>query len=147
MNPESPRVAFLRSFADEVFLSENSADCTVDFENQNYTILTSQCKGPQYPPKLCCEAFKQFACPFANEINDVTTNCALTMFSYINLFGKYPPGLFASECKEGKQGLDCSQVAAPPPSDSGQVATLPSLLLITTASFLLFFSFLLSPEI
>lgn len=29
------------------------------------------------------------------------------MFSYINLSGKYPPGLFASECREGKLGLEC----------------------------------------
>ncbi|MFQ6650378.1 hypothetical protein Gotur_022778 [Gossypium turneri] len=29
------------------------------------------------------------------------------MFSYINLYGKYPPGLFASECREGKEGLAC----------------------------------------
>ncbi|GAY37709.1 hypothetical protein CUMW_031130 [Citrus unshiu] len=29
------------------------------------------------------------------------------MFSYINLYGKYPPGLFASECLKGKRGLEC----------------------------------------
>lgn len=32
------------------------------------------------------------------------------MFSYINLYGKYPPGLFANECKEGNLGLECSDV-------------------------------------
>ncbi|KAG1364275.1 putative GPI-anchored protein LLG1 [Cocos nucifera] len=37
------------------------------------------------------------------------------MFSYINLYGRYPPGLFASECKEGKEGLICP--AEPPNSD------------------------------
>ncbi|XP_015953768.1 GPI-anchored protein LLG3 [Arachis duranensis] len=84
--------------------------CGVDFENQNYTILTSQCKGPQYPQKVCCEAFKQFACPFINEINDMATDCASVMFSYINIYGKYPPGLFANECKEGNEGLDCTNV-------------------------------------
>lgn len=29
------------------------------------------------------------------------------MFSYINLYGKYPPGLFASECRDKKEGLEC----------------------------------------
>ncbi|KAK4796095.1 hypothetical protein SAY86_028421 [Trapa natans] len=95
----------------------HSEGCTVDFENQNYTILTSQCKGPQYQTKLCCAAFKQFACPFVDEANDLTTDCASTMFSYINLYGKYPPGLFANECKEGKESLDCR--AVPPAGASG----------------------------
>jgi len=35
------------------------------------------------------------------------TDCAEVMFSYINLHGKYPTGLFAKNCKEGKEGLDC----------------------------------------
>ncbi|MQL80125.1 hypothetical protein Taro_012541 [Colocasia esculenta] len=86
------------------------SDCPVDFEFLNYTIITSQCKGPQYSPKLCCTAFLQFACPYSDELNDLTNDCASTMFSYINLYGKYPPGLFASECKGSKRGLECSSV-------------------------------------
>ncbi|KAH0436143.1 hypothetical protein IEQ34_026463 [Dendrobium chrysotoxum] len=43
-----------------------------------------------------------------DQLNDLTNDCATTMFSYINLYGKYPPGLFAYECREGKEGLDCS---------------------------------------
>ncbi|RRT35342.1 hypothetical protein B296_00056846 [Ensete ventricosum] len=82
----------------------------------NYTIITSKCKGPQYPAKLCCDAFKEFACPYADQLNDETNDCASTMFSYINLYGKYPPGLFASECREGKEGLACP--ASSPQSDS-----------------------------
>ena len=86
----------------------NCAACRVNFENfKNYTILTSQCKGPKYSPKVCCESFKQFACPFAEEISDLTTDCANVMFSCINRHGKYPPGLFAKNCKEGEEGLDC----------------------------------------
>uniref|UniRef100_A0A5B7BTX3 Putative GPI-anchored protein LORELEI n=1 Tax=Davidia involucrata TaxID=16924 RepID=A0A5B7BTX3_DAVIN len=81
--------------------------CPVNFEFLNYTIITSQCKGPHYPPDLCCSALKEFACPYAAELNDLTNDCATTMFSYINLYGKYPPGLFASECREGKEGLLC----------------------------------------
>jgi hypothetical protein len=81
----------------------------VNFEFLNYTIITSKCKGPQYPAALCCSAFKEFACPYADQLNDGTNDCASTMFSYINLYGKYPPGLFASECKEGKEGLECTE--------------------------------------
>ncbi len=82
-------------------------ECNVSFENMDYSVLTKNCKGPQYPVKNCCDAFKQFACPQAEVLNDRTNNCAETMFSYINLYGKYPPGLFANMCKEGQQGLEC----------------------------------------
>ncbi|XP_073152944.1 GPI-anchored protein LLG1 [Henckelia pumila] len=85
--------------------------CPENFEFQNYTIITSRCKGPQYPPNLCCSAFKDFACPFADDLNDLSNDCASTMFSYINLYGKYPPGLFAFECREGKLGLECPAVS------------------------------------
>lgn len=81
--------------------------CPVNFEFLNYTIILSKCKGPQYPPKFCCSALTEFACPFADELNDVSNDCASTMFSYINLYGKYPPGLFASECRGDKKGLIC----------------------------------------
>ncbi|KAG9448847.1 hypothetical protein H6P81_008812 [Aristolochia fimbriata] len=88
-------------------LLQAKKSCPINLEFRNYTIITSQCKGPQYPPKLCCQALKDFACPIADAINDMSTDCASTMFSYINLYGKYPPGLFASECREGKEGLEC----------------------------------------
>ncbi|XP_008805529.1 GPI-anchored protein LLG1-like [Phoenix dactylifera] len=88
-------------------LLQTKKSCPVNFEFLNYTIITSKCKGPQYSAKLCCGAFKEFACPYAEELNDSTNDCASTMFSYINLYGKYPPGLFASECREGKEGLAC----------------------------------------
>uniref|UniRef100_A0A7N0TJK4 GPI-anchored protein LLG1-like domain-containing protein n=1 Tax=Kalanchoe fedtschenkoi TaxID=63787 RepID=A0A7N0TJK4_KALFE len=83
------------------------ASCSEDFENKNYTVITSQCKGPRYSADACCNALKTFACPFADLINDETNNCATTMFSYINLNGRYPPGLFAHMCREGKDGLAC----------------------------------------
>ncbi|MBA0877303.1 hypothetical protein Goshw_009363 [Gossypium schwendimanii] len=85
--------------------------CPINFEFLNYTIITSECKGPKYPANRCCAAFKKFVCPYAKQINDLTTDCASTMFSYINLYGKYPPGLFAAECREGKQGLKCPKSA------------------------------------
>nr|6A5E_C Chain C, GPI-anchored protein LLG2 [Arabidopsis thaliana]6A5E_D Chain D, GPI-anchored protein LLG2 [Arabidopsis thaliana] len=82
--------------------------CKEDFANKNYTIITSRCKGPNYPANVCCSAFKDFACPFAEVLNDEKNDCASTMFSYINLYGRYPPGIFANMCKEGKEGLDCT---------------------------------------
>ncbi|KAJ7963480.1 GPI-anchored protein LORELEI-like [Quillaja saponaria] len=113
--------------------------CSVNFEFLNYTIITSKCKGPHYLPNLCCSAFKEFACPYSDVLNDLTNDCASTMFSYINLYGKYPPGLFASECREGKEGLLCT--ASPPATsanDTGsQIICYPSLLLTLTAGFLI----------
>ncbi|XP_068641727.1 GPI-anchored protein LLG1-like [Aristolochia californica] len=121
--------------------------CPINFELQNYTIITSQCKGPQYPPQHCCQGLKDFACPFADELNDLSTDCASTMFSYINLYGKYPPGLFASECREGKDGLKCpatspeAAVSKLADENGGQVAEkLSPLLTVGTAFSLLFLS-------
>ncbi|KAL0785121.1 hypothetical protein Bca101_001366 [Brassica carinata] len=79
----------------------------MNFEFMNYTIITSQCKGPKFPVKECCSAFLDFACPYTEQLNDLSNDCATTMFSYINLYGKYPPGLFANQCKGGKEGLEC----------------------------------------
>ncbi|GLT56690.1 hypothetical protein SLA2020_297160 [Shorea laevis] len=114
--------------------------CTVDFEHQNYTIITSKCKGPQYHANLCCEALKEFACPSSEDINDLSTNCAATMFSYINLYGKYPPGLFASLCREGQNGLECKDENADP---ADAAATKSSLLMLTSAFLVLFLQYFL----
>ncbi|PUZ77403.1 hypothetical protein GQ55_1G368000 [Panicum hallii var. hallii] len=91
-------------------LLQAKKDCPVSFEFQNYTIITSKCKGPKFPASQCCSALKEFACPFYMYLNDDSNSCASTMFTYINLYGKYPPGLFSSECKEGKLGLSCADV-------------------------------------
>ncbi|CAN1146432.1 GPI-anchored protein LLG1 [Linum perenne] len=112
--------------------------CPVNFEFMNYTIITSQCKGPNYPVKECCSSFKDFACPFAEDLNDLANDCASTMFSYINLYGKYPPGLLASQCRDGKEGLDCP---SPSPSQSANHSGSRALhtrepLLIFSAGFL-----------
>ncbi|KAL7186829.1 hypothetical protein ACSBR2_028532 [Camellia fascicularis] len=105
----------LSAFA-SVFISA----CPVDFEFKNYTIITSQFEGPKYPPNICCAAFKEFACPFVDELNDLTNDCASTIFSYINLHGKYPARLFSRECHEGKRGLEC------PPTSSTESANVSS---------------------
>ena len=118
----------------------SSAACPVNFEFLNYTIITSQCKGPQYPPDRCCSAFKELTCPYAEQINDLTTNCASTMFSYINLYGNYTPGLFASLCREGKEGLACPALppSTPENASGSQLICNPSLLLMATAGLLVF---------
>ncbi|CAH8336971.1 unnamed protein product [Eruca vesicaria subsp. sativa] len=105
------------SISNSVFESETSVSgrnllnakkhCEVDFESKNYTDLTRHCRGPTYPAKECCQAFKEFACPYANQISDLNTDCAKIMFSYISAYGHYPLGLFANECKETKVGLVC----------------------------------------
>ncbi|XVE80646.1 hypothetical protein DITRI_Ditri14bG0155700 [Diplodiscus trichospermus] len=126
-------------------LLQTKKACPVNFEFLNYTIITSKCKGPQYPPDSCCSAFKEFACPYAEQINDLTTDCASTMFSYINLYGKYPPGLFASECREGKEGLACPALSpsASENANGSQLICNPSLLLMATAGLLVFLFMLL----
>ncbi|KAI5001977.1 hypothetical protein ZWY2020_026627 [Hordeum vulgare] len=90
-------------------LLQTKNDCPISFEIQNYTILTSKCKAPYYPPLECCDAFKEFACPFAVYINNQSTNCGDTMFSYIIIRG-YPKGLFADECLNGKEGVSCEGI-------------------------------------
>ncbi|KAK1292456.1 GPI-anchored protein LORELEI [Acorus calamus] len=123
-------VASASYISDGVFESRGSTarsllqakkNCPINFEFMNYTIITSQCKGPKFPPASCCGALKQFACPYAEQLNDLNNDCASTMFSYINLYGKYPPGLFASECREGKEGLSCPALA-PQSADSNSSA-------------------------
>ncbi|XP_047083222.1 GPI-anchored protein LLG1-like [Lolium rigidum] len=83
-------------------------NCPVNLETANYTEVTSRCRGPVYNESLCCAAFSDFACPYGAYINDMTTNCAATMLSYLRLYGRYPPGLFANTCKQDlRKGLRC----------------------------------------
>uniref|UniRef100_A0A6V7QXD8 GPI-anchored protein LLG1-like domain-containing protein n=1 Tax=Ananas comosus var. bracteatus TaxID=296719 RepID=A0A6V7QXD8_ANACO len=125
-------------------LLQAKKNCPENFEFLNYTIITSQCKGPQYPPSLCCSAFKQFACPYVDYLNDATNDCASTMFSYINLYGKYPPGLFASECREGKLGLACppgtAQSDTANTSDSSTFRSIDSFIAVVFGVLLVLFS-------
>ncbi|WZZ09854.1 hypothetical protein YC2023_095775 [Brassica napus] len=93
--------------------------CKEDFASKDYTIITSRCKGPKYQAKACCSAFKDFACPYAEIISDETTLCAADMFCYIEIYGRYPLGIFANMCKEGKEGLDCTNVKATSTSSRG----------------------------
>ncbi|GMY06244.1 GPI-anchored protein LLG1, partial [Fagus crenata] len=93
-------------------LLQTKTECPINFENKNYTVITANCKPPLYPKKECCEAFKRFACPFVNTLNSKKYVCPSVMFSYINLYGKYPSGLFSSYCVEGTRGLLCPKEEA-----------------------------------
>ncbi|PWA46769.1 hypothetical protein CTI12_AA505330 [Artemisia annua] len=127
-------------------LLQQKQSCPVNFENENYTIITSQCKGPVYQRDPCCNSFLQVACPHWEHVNDEKTNCASTLFSYINLYGKYPPGLFASMCKGGKDGLSCDKVdtSSHKNSHSRAESTLvhSSLLMITIGVIVFLLNFL-----
>ncbi|XP_047965935.1 GPI-anchored protein LLG1-like [Salvia hispanica] len=90
--------------------------CPVNIENLNYTIITSQCKGPNYPPEPCCSGLKELACPIASDLNDPTNDCAEQLFSYIPTIGKYPTGLFSSVCKGSERGLECQSPTPPTPT-------------------------------
>ncbi|XP_044978482.1 GPI-anchored protein LLG1-like [Hordeum vulgare subsp. vulgare] len=91
-------------------LLQNKIGCPVGFESQNYTIITSKCRAPLYPPTECCDAFKKFACPFATYLNNRSTDCAETMLTYIYFHGSYPAGLFSAQCLKGKQGVSCEGI-------------------------------------
>ncbi|KAG2316744.1 hypothetical protein Bca52824_019866 [Brassica carinata] len=82
--------------------------CPIDFQNMNYTILRSRCKGPHYPHKECCAALKVFACPYSQYLNDKSTDCLALMLSDIRVYGGYyPVGMFENTCLQGRQHIDC----------------------------------------
>ncbi|KAI3887817.1 hypothetical protein MKW92_035191 [Papaver armeniacum] len=93
-------------------LLQLTKDCPVDFENKKYTVITSQCKGPLYPPKQCCSALKEFACPCADELNDLSIVCSSTMFSYITRIGGYPPGSSNPNPNRGSVVSQCCSSSA-----------------------------------
>lgn len=119
------------------------AGCPMSFEFLNYTIITSKCKGPLYSPKLCCSALIEFSCPYVEFLNDMTNDCASTMFSYINLYGKYPPGLFSSACREGDRGLSCPPLPPLSNSNSARLLKRPSLAFVFVFGLVLLMSWLL----
>ncbi|CAN8301739.1 unnamed protein product [Cochlearia groenlandica] len=128
----------LSSLSTSSFISE----CPVSFEFMNYTVITSRCKAPIYPPKECCAAYKDFACPYSDDLNDLSNDCVATMFTYLNLRGNYPIGLFANQCQETQKGLECPALppAATTSSDENAASTDASsrLWLIVSAVCLVF---------
>ncbi|KAJ4872355.1 LORELEI-LIKE-GPI-ANCHORED PROTEIN 1 [Raphanus sativus] len=91
-----------------VLLQTEKFRCPIDFQNLNYKIIRSRCKGPLYPPQKCCLAFKKLACPYSGYLNDEGTDCLTLLFSDIKLYGGYyPVGLFENICLQGRQHIDC----------------------------------------
>ncbi|KAL5214523.1 hypothetical protein ABZP36_003675, partial [Zizania latifolia] len=70
-----------------------------------YDALAGECKGPQMTAQRCCKAFKGFACPFSDMLNNVSNGCADDMFYHISTKGDLPPGIFYMNCREGPEGL------------------------------------------
>ncbi|CAH8363393.1 unnamed protein product [Eruca vesicaria subsp. sativa] len=88
-------------------LQAEKVPCPLNFQFMNYTIILSRCKGPSYPHQECCAAFKEFACPYKQYVNDLSTDCLTLMLSNIRLYGRYPVGLFGNTCLQGRQHVDC----------------------------------------
>ncbi|TMW81894.1 hypothetical protein EJD97_007449 [Solanum chilense] len=84
-------------------------DCPVDFEKEDLTPITGTCKGPYYNPLVCCNAFAQIACKYAELINNVENGCSTGLFYALNKQGGYPNNLFAQICKGDKEGLPCDK--------------------------------------
>ncbi|CAA2984118.1 Hypothetical predicted protein [Olea europaea subsp. europaea] len=132
------------------FISDDIFGCPDSTNRRLLQAKKASAKGHYTFPNLRCGAFKEFACPFYDELNDCASVMfsyinLYVMFSYINLYGKYPAGLFASECRESKDGLECS--ATPPSSSLSEktekasagkiICHLFSMLMLSTASLLL----------
>ncbi|XP_060189116.1 GPI-anchored protein LLG1-like [Lycium barbarum] len=95
----------------ERFMVKN--DCPIDFEKEDFSVLTNQCKGPNYNPVTCCNGIKQIACRYAEEINDENNRCAQGMNYFINKKGGYPMGLFSNMCRDDREGLNCATTTGP----------------------------------
>ncbi|KAG0580727.1 hypothetical protein KC19_4G194500 [Ceratodon purpureus] len=98
--------------------------CPVDFATQNYSVVTSVCNATNPNMPVCCQAFVEFACPFASYINDANTNCNVAMFTYLNMAGGYPEQMFTT-CQGDANGLPCPVVPEPSPNPSSATMDMP----------------------
>ncbi|KAJ7558198.1 hypothetical protein O6H91_04G027900 [Diphasiastrum complanatum] len=105
--------------------------CPIDMANLNYTPCISICKAPNFPKVPCCEGFKAVVCPIVLYFNNASTDCPDEFFSYLNLYGSFPGGLFNDYCVEGVQGLACPLVPAPSPSHGVQKSRLSATYLLS----------------
>ncbi|RLM66392.1 uncharacterized protein C2845_PM16G11780 [Panicum miliaceum] len=81
--------------------------CPVRFDpSPSMDAVVSSCRGVPSAPR-CCGAFKTYACPYSDVINDAENGCASAMFFEINVRGRLRPGLFSQLCPEGSFGLKC----------------------------------------
>ncbi|KAG0570496.1 hypothetical protein KC19_6G166700 [Ceratodon purpureus] len=100
--------------------------CPIDFATQNYTVVTSVCNATNPNMPVCCAAFAEFACPFASYLNDASTNCAVAMFTYLNMAGNYPKQMFMS-CQGDANGVACPGLGpAPSPNPSSGAPFVPA---------------------
>ena len=103
---------------------DKCAACPVDFATQNYSVVTSVCNATNPNMPVCCQAFVEFACPFASYINDANTNCNVAMFTYLNMAGGYPEQMFTT-CQGDANGLPCPVVPEPSPNPSSATMDMP----------------------
>jgi len=82
--------------------------CPVRFDTSpGLDAVVSSCRGVPSAQR-CCGAFKTYACPYSDVINDNSENgCASAMFFEINVRGRLRPGIFSQLCVEGPFGLRC----------------------------------------
>lgn len=83
--------------------------CPVRFDHtRGISAVWGSCRDrPVVSPERCCGAFKTFACPYSDLINDAANGCANDMFFQIIVRGRLRPGLFSQMCVEGPLGLQC----------------------------------------
>ncbi|TVU15350.1 hypothetical protein EJB05_38868 [Eragrostis curvula] len=88
--------------------------CPVQFERMpGIKTVVNSCRPPQPSEQRCCGAFKAFACPYFDLINDNANNgCASQMFYDIIVRGRLSPGLFSYLCHDGAVGLNCGPAPA-----------------------------------
>ncbi|KAM0942537.1 putative GPI-anchored protein LORELEI [Dioscorea sansibarensis] len=121
-------------------LLQATQKCPLNFEFANYTILTSKCKGPDYPAKQCCAALGDFACQYAKFINDPSYDCSAIMFSYIDQRTDYEHGLFASECREDIPCPGVSPTSSPSAADDDDAFFVIPLQILISVFILLYSS-------
>ncbi|XP_034604761.1 GPI-anchored protein LLG1-like [Setaria viridis] len=85
-----------------------AADSPVRFEHaRGIGSVIRSCRGVP-SAEWCCGAFKAFACPYSDLLNDNAENgCASDMFFEINVRVWLHPSLFSQLCVEGPLGLQC----------------------------------------
>lgn len=110
----------------EKYYVAQCADCRVDFTLLNFSIITIQCRGQKFEAASCCRPFKDFACPFANAINDPKTGYAAALFDYVRKMGNYPRGVFQAQCPEGDKVVSCP----PQPSSMSHNSNATTILLL-----------------
>uniref|UniRef100_A0ACD5USY7 Uncharacterized protein n=1 Tax=Avena sativa TaxID=4498 RepID=A0ACD5USY7_AVESA len=81
--------------------------CPVPFdEMRRMGNIESKCKGQEVPKPHCCKAFKDFACPYSDLLDDFTTGCSGAMLIKLQTFCSVPMGYFGF-CGDSAMGITC----------------------------------------